>query len=363
MWATQLDSGNWRGAFRDGSGKQHTKTFPYEHQALSWAEQGEREAFAAADGIDLVGAKGQGPLIATYGDEYLQRRAPFLAASTNGGYAIAFRAIKDSKQKLGMMRVDGIRRSDVERWIAAQVKDGVGRPTINYRLKLLRMILRDALAEGHTNYDATHGVRFLTTDIRPDRTLSDVELGALLAEADRDLKIMILLAVDAGLRYEEAAGLGVDCIDDDSIVVRQVALRDGTIRGYPKSKLPRRVPMPTRLKAALVPYAAERRLLDGPQAIVIVRENNDGERVPLGYENFRHRTWKKATHAAGLSRGKLRVRFHDLRHTYGTRLAHANVPRRQIADWMGHADESTTARYIHSAEESSAVLRLRSALG
>lgn len=364
MWTTQLDSGRWRGAFRDASGKQRTKTFDFDWQAASWADEQERASFAAAQGVDLeASAAGQGPMIASYGAEYLDRRASFLAETTIEGYRLCFREICASKIGIGKMRVDGIKRSDVQRWMSSQVKAGVGKPTINYRLKVLRMILRDALEEGLTTYDATRTVEFLTTDIRPDRVLSDVEVGALLGAADRDTKIMILLAVDAGLRYEEAAGLGVDCVDADSIVVRQVALRDGTIRGYPKSKLPRRVPMTTRLKAALVPYVAERRLLDGPEAIVVVRTNNAGERVPLDYANFRQRAWRRATAKAGLVRGKQRVTFHDLRHTFGTNLAHANIPRRQIADWLGHADESTTARYVHSAEEATAVNRLRSALG
>ena len=39
------------------------------------------------------------------------------------------------------------------------------------------------------------------------------------------------------------------------------------------------------------------------------------------------------------------VRFHDLRNTYGTRLAAVGTPLRAIQEWMGHSDSRTTQRY------------------
>jgi integrase len=50
---------------------------------------------------------------------------------------------------------------------------------------------------------------------------------------------------------------------------------------------------------------------------------------------------------AALSRAGLRpLRFHDLRHTFGTlAVRKAGVPAVQA--WMGHADIQTTMRYVH----------------
>jgi integrase len=36
------------------------------------------------------------------------------------------------------------------------------------------------------------------------------------------------------------------------------------------------------------------------------------------------------------------VRFHDLRHSYGTAMAGAGAPLRSLMEWMGHADLQTT---------------------
>jgi integrase len=41
-----------------------------------------------------------------------------------------------------------------------------------------------------------------------------------------------------------------------------------------------------------------------------------------------------------------RLRFHDLRHTFGTRMI-AKADIRRVQEWMGHADIQTTMRYLH----------------
>lgn len=47
-----------------------------------------------------------------------------------------------------------------------------------------------------------------------------------------------------------------------------------------------------------------------------------------------------------LSRAGLRpVRFHDLRHSFGTAMAAAGAPMRAIQAWMGHASVTTTEIY------------------
>lgn len=43
------------------------------------------------------------------------------------------------------------------------------------------------------------------------------------------------------------------------------------------------------------------------------------------------------------------VRFHDLRHTFATRLAASGQPMRTIQEFLGHADSKTTQIYAHYA--------------
>jgi integrase len=52
--------------------------------------------------------------------------------------------------------------------------------------------------------------------------------------------------------------------------------------------------------------------------------------------------YKRALRKAGVRQ----VRFNDLRHTFGTRMAAAGVPMRTLQEWMGHRDIKTTEIYI-----------------
>jgi integrase len=52
----------------------------------------------------------------------------------------------------------------------------------------------------------------------------------------------------------------------------------------------------------------------------------------------------KARDAAGLRR----LRFHDLRHTFGSLAVDGGASLVQVQAWMGHADVKTTMRYLHS---------------
>jgi integrase len=50
-----------------------------------------------------------------------------------------------------------------------------------------------------------------------------------------------------------------------------------------------------------------------------------------------------------LRRANLRtLRFHDLRHTFGTRMI-AKADVRRVQEWMGHSDIQTTMKYLHYA--------------
>jgi integrase len=69
---------------------------------------------------------------------------------------------------------------------------------------------------------------------------------------------------------------------------------------------------------------------------------------PLTKANVTRRM-RAALKAAGLDVGH---RFHDLRHTFGTRMAAAGVPMRTLQEWLGHRDLATTQIYADYAPSS-----------
>ena len=73
--------------------------------------------------------------------------------------------------------------------------------------------------------------------------------------------------------------------------------------------------------------------------------------------------WKAQHPWCGLPSGRGGVRFHDLRHTFGTRLVASNTPLRSVQEWLGHADAKTTQIYTHYAPSPHDVAEVDAAFG
>ena len=123
----------------------------------------------------------------------------------------------------------------------------------------------------------------------------------------------------------------------------------------PKGGKPRSLPLIDQAAKAL-DGLSRRGYLAGPDDLVFLSES--GGR--LDYERTKDAFYAGLV-SAGL--GHLReqdepVTFHDLRHTFGMRMAAAGVPVRWLQEWMGHADLKTTLRYMHYAPRADNAARL-----
>ena len=113
--------------------------------------------------------------------------------------------------------------------------------------------------------------------------------------------------------------------------------------GTPKTKRSSRsVPMPERVAAALKEHF-KRSEYTGADDLVFCHPETGG---PFDASKMRKR-FKDAIKAAGVRS----IRFHDLRHTFGTRMAAAGAPLRTIQEWMGHRDYKTTEIYADYAPD------------
>jgi integrase len=67
-----------------------------------------------------------------------------------------------------------------------------------------------------------------------------------------------------------------------------------------------------------------------------------------GFDPTRHQqTWRTAWLNLREEAGLANVRFHDLRHTFITRLAENNVPLPVVRSMVGHMSQAVTERYTH----------------
>jgi len=146
-----------------------------------------------------------------------------------------------------------------------------------------------------------------------------------------------------GLRQSELLGLRWRDVDwtAQRIRVRNAWVR-GEHSGEGKSDLSTRrsVPMADRLARELDRWS--RRTLYGADDDLVFAHPQSGR--PLDRSNLSRR-FKAACAEAGVRT----VRFHDLRHTFATRLAASGQPMRTIQEFLGHADSTTTQIYAHYA--------------
>lgn len=185
--------------------------------------------------------------------------------------------------------------------------------------------------------------------VDPDiRFLTEVELMELVEAAGDDHlgpteRLLYLTAALAGLRQGELFALRWSDVD---LEARRLRVRRSYARrragraaqfGAPKSRRSSRsVPMHPVLEAELKGHRA-RSAYPADEDLVFAHPWTGG---PLDSSNVLDRL-RAALERAGLRR----IRFHDLRHTFGTRMAAAGVPMRTLQEWMGHRDIKTTMIY------------------
>ena len=83
-------------------------------------------------------------------------------------------------------------------------------------------------------------------------------------------------------------------------------------------------------------------------ALLKLRELSDGVGyVCPGFQGPRARDWRRWFEEAVEKAGILNLRWHDLRHTFASRLVMAGVPLRAVQVLLGHKRIETTLRYSH----------------
>ncbi len=121
--------------------------------------------------------------------------------------------------------------------------------------------------------------------------------------------------------------------------------------GAPKSGRVRRVPMIDQV-ARVLDSLSRRDDFTGDEDLVFCNE--------LG-AHFDDSAFRRRFYAARKRAGLRQIRFHDLRHTFGT-LAVPVFPLSDVKAYMGHADIATTMVYVHHVPQVDAAERLSTAL-
>jgi integrase len=157
------------------------------------------------------------------------------------------------------------------------------------------------------------------------------------------LRVLVLTAAMSGLRQSELLGLRWRDVD---WIAQRIRVRNTFVRGEHSTEgksdrsTSRSVPMARRLATDLENWS-RRTAFAGDDELVFGHPQTGR---PLDRSKVTKR-FKAACEDAGIRP----IRFHDLRHTFGTRLVAAGAPLRAVQEFLGHADAKTTQIYTHYA--------------
>jgi integrase len=240
----------------------------------------------------------------------------------------------------GDLSVDAVSRARVERWRSELIRrDGVSRRNANKLLSTLHAIFEYGRENHGLHSNPAAGIRKLkeTYDSAQFEFFSPEEVRALCRAAASEQDAAIYLTAGfAGLRRGELLALrwrDVDFANSSIRVMGSYAHGEVTL---PKSGRARTVPMVDDIAHALA-RLGQRPLFTAPLELVFCNDvggHLDGSALRRRYQ-------------LALKTAELRaLRFHDLRHTFGS-LAINKASIVQVQAWMGHADVKTTMRYLH----------------
>ena len=312
----------------------------------------ERKKFQTAEPVT------GGVLFADYIEQWLEVAKPTIAVATYASYCSMVKRVIAPYFRERRITLQGLTPKDIQDFYLEKLKTVSASSVIHYHANIHRAL--------------KHAVKLDLIPTNPadkvDRPKKDRFIGSFydaeevnkLFEVSKGTKLEfpILFGAFYGLRRSEALGLKWDAIDfeNDSITIRHTVTSvtlDGKVQLVAADTTKTKSSLRT---LPLVPFVKERLL-------VLKKEQENNRRLCgrsyhkqyAGYvcinemgdlikPHYVTEQFPKLLDANGLRR----IRFHDLRHSCASLMLANGVPMKQIQDWLGHSDFSTTANiYAH----------------
>ena len=250
----------------------------------------------------------------------------------------------------GNCSLEQVTPASIERWRRALVaEERLSNRSINKLLTILHGIFERARKRWGLS---TNPVAEVEKQPRKKRVSIDVygtdEVMALVraAESEQDAALF-LTAAFTGLRMGELLALRWRDVDFQLQAIRVRASYTHRELGTPKNKTGRTVPMIDSVAQVLARLSQRERFTAMDD---LVFAGTAGDHLD---DSALRRRYKCARERAGLRP----LRFHDLRHTFGTHAIRTADPR-ELQEWMGHADFATTEVYLSYKPRAEAAKRL-----
>jgi len=228
------------------------------------------------------------------------------------------------KPCFGRLKLEDVSPLLIEQYRAERLKSGVQKSTTNRELALLKKMFNLAIDWGFAATNPVLKVKlFSERDNLKERVLSEEEEVRLLAQCTAHIRPIVIAALNTGMRKNEILTMKWSDVDFKQRTILLTKTKSGKNRT---------VPINGALLEVLEAHKAESKseyVFTGPSGrhLVTVR-----------------RAFENACRRAGIKG----LRFHDLRHTFGTRLIRKGVDIVTVQSLLGHYSVTVTQRYTHT---------------
>jgi len=217
----------------------------------------------------------------------------------------------------------------VERFRKSKLKDGNKRSSCNRYLALMKRMFNVAIHEGYAEENPVQKVKlFSEKDTLKEHILTEREEGRLMEACSETLSPIIVVALNTGMRKAEILNLKWDQVDLKARRIKVEKTKSGKVRFIPVNNALHNVLNRLGSENGQCPY-----VFFNPETMKPYVDMKKG--------------FKAACRRAGIEG----LRFHDLRHTFATRLVAKGADIETIRDLLGHHSITVTQRYTHSSDE------------
>ena len=346
-------------SYKDNEGKRKTKWLPTKLTVKGNKKRAERMLQdARRDFVPEGIADPENILFADFMVEGLRIVRPNVAATTYASYSNSVNKVIVPYFRKTNIQLKKLKPSDIQKFYAEQLNRVNGDTVIHYHAnihKALKYAVKTEMIDSNPadKIERPKKARFTGSfyDSNEIQKLFEAARGT-------NLEIPIFLGAFYGLRRSEALGLKWDAIDftNNTITIRHTVtscmidsrhIQTATDTTKNKASL-RTLPLIPVFKEHLLETRAKQeenrrlcgRCYDSRYLDYVCVDPMGSLLTP----NYISSSFPKLLEKNGLRR----IRFHDLRHSCASLLLSNGVPMKQIQEWLGHSDFSTTANiYAH----------------
>ncbi len=320
--------GDWWIDYVDGAGvRRRERGAPTQRAARKLLQAKEEEAALVRAGAQNAV---QDVTFEAFSVPFLEWARAHKRPTTARRYALCVRTLMPV---FGKQRLSAIRKRQIEQFMADRKARGRGSSglapvelapaTVNRDVMALKRIFNKAIEWDNARTNPVRGIRLLRENNTIVRFLSHAERRELLRHCHGQLRPIVELALNTGMRRGELLALTWSCIDFEQ---GQIHVRDS------KNGEGRYIPMTDGARACL---SGIPRQLGSPYLFPGAVDGEPTKEIKRG--------WYATLRRAGIEN----FRFHNLRHTFASYLSMAGATQREIQDFLGHKSLAMTNRYSH----------------